>query len=385
MFDKLAEDIEKRYWQKLAWMANKHNYTHGTSAKFSPASRPDKEPDYVSKSDSEYWVSPMGVTRGSDHWGTVGSCDWKLGKNKFPKKKVYGFSPWENFEKKNKSMKKTATFTTRDIIPLQYLKNLSPGKFKNMVNSLPSDQIYRVAGDGAVRSGQESVANAAVGSKKNGFSDILTNESPFNAFIKYPKSSDIDWKGKLKVFENKDNSSILAPTFIGLDSDPNTLIQKLTSQDIDPETLKRVLRNFNLRVRNISSKSDPTGQFSRYRTWLDQVTSSYYHNKAKTPVVKGTDRNSYMLSDIYANFNKKTALPPFKDGGVGNMGIDPDTGRLLIFDPKVTEFTPENIASLEEAMIKTSSALSDVDVSNWDNLSTEERNAIIKLMKSYGT
>lgn len=100
MFDKLAEDIEKRYWQKLAWMANKHNYTHGTSAKFSPASRPDKEPDYVSKSDSEYWISPMGVTRGSDHWGTVGSCDWKLGKNKFPKKKIYGFSPWENFEKK---------------------------------------------------------------------------------------------------------------------------------------------------------------------------------------------------------------------------------------------------------------------------------------------
>ena len=29
MFDKLAEDIEKRYWQKLAWMANKNNYTHG--------------------------------------------------------------------------------------------------------------------------------------------------------------------------------------------------------------------------------------------------------------------------------------------------------------------------------------------------------------------
>ena len=100
MINKLASDILSRYYEKLAWLANEYNFAHGTSANFSPTSRPDRKPDFTSKSNSEYWNTPMGVIRGSDHWGTVGSCDWKLGKKTHPGKKVYGFSAWENFEKK---------------------------------------------------------------------------------------------------------------------------------------------------------------------------------------------------------------------------------------------------------------------------------------------
>lgn len=170
MFDKLAEDIEKRYWQKLAWVANKHNYTHGTSAKFSPASRPDKKPDYVSKSDSEYWISPMGVTRGSDHWGTVGSCDWKLGKNKFPKKKVYGFSPWENFEKKASAL---------SDVDVSNWDNLSTDERNAIIKLMKPHTFAQLPGD---RLGYGYEGSAYRGISPD-FGEV-TDDAPFNAIIK---------------------------------------------------------------------------------------------------------------------------------------------------------------------------------------------------------
>ena len=106
MFHKLAHDIYTAALIKLAFKANQNNFTHGTSAVFSKTTkRPDREPDKKSPkkgSNSEYWVTPMGIIRGSDHWGTVGTCNWNLaGSPDHPGKKVYGFSPWENFEKKS--------------------------------------------------------------------------------------------------------------------------------------------------------------------------------------------------------------------------------------------------------------------------------------------
>jgi len=109
MFHKLAHDIYTATLIKLAFKANQNNFTHGTSAVFSKTTkRPDREPDKKSPkkgSDSEYWVTPMGIVRGSDHWGTVGTCNWDLaGSPDHPGKKVYGFSPWENFNKKTAAL-----------------------------------------------------------------------------------------------------------------------------------------------------------------------------------------------------------------------------------------------------------------------------------------
>lgn len=110
MFHKLAHDIYTAALIKLAFKANQNNFTHGTSAVFSKTTkRPDREPDKKSPkkgSDSEYWITPMGIVRGSDHWGTVGTCNWNLaGSPDHPGKKIYGFSPWENFNKKTASKK----------------------------------------------------------------------------------------------------------------------------------------------------------------------------------------------------------------------------------------------------------------------------------------
>ena len=58
---------------------NEHNYFMGTAADFKSVQRPDREPDYVSYSGSEYWYSEDGVVRGSNHWGTgIASTDWFL-------------------------------------------------------------------------------------------------------------------------------------------------------------------------------------------------------------------------------------------------------------------------------------------------------------------
>lgn len=104
MFEKFAEDVMTRCLEKLAFIANKYNFAHGTSSLFSRTKkRPDRKPDKLSPkkgSDSEYWITQSGVIRGSDHWGAVGSCSWDLaGSPDHPGKKVYGFSAWENFKK----------------------------------------------------------------------------------------------------------------------------------------------------------------------------------------------------------------------------------------------------------------------------------------------
>lgn len=50
-----------------------------TQANFKSTDKPDREPDYVSSSGSQYWYTDDGVVRGSNHWGEgVASCDWTL-------------------------------------------------------------------------------------------------------------------------------------------------------------------------------------------------------------------------------------------------------------------------------------------------------------------
>ena len=147
MFDKFAEDVVARCIEKLAFLANKYNFAHGTSSLFSRTKkRPDRKPDKLSPkkgSDSEYWITPSGVIRGSDHWGTVGSCSWDLaGSPDHPGKKVYGFSPWENFEKKAASI-----FDNLDK-PMRLGYNKSPaGRRVNLLGRMdyaPLDEFERL-------------------------------------------------------------------------------------------------------------------------------------------------------------------------------------------------------------------------------------------------
>ena len=58
---------------------NQRNFFSGTAADFTSVERPNREPDYISDSGSEYWYSADGVVRGSNHWGTgIASTDWFL-------------------------------------------------------------------------------------------------------------------------------------------------------------------------------------------------------------------------------------------------------------------------------------------------------------------
>lgn len=61
---------------------NRDNFYHNSIGFWNPAEPPDREPDYISISDtygtvSSYWYEPEGVYRESDHWGyDVASCSW---------------------------------------------------------------------------------------------------------------------------------------------------------------------------------------------------------------------------------------------------------------------------------------------------------------------
>ncbi len=55
------------------------SFMHSTEVTFSKANRPNREPDYTSRSGSKYWYEDEGVYRESDHWGKgVASTNWYL-------------------------------------------------------------------------------------------------------------------------------------------------------------------------------------------------------------------------------------------------------------------------------------------------------------------
>lgn len=58
-----------------------------------------KKSDYLSKSESIYLYTDIGVYRKSNHWGRVANCRWKLitSKNYKNQQTVTGFSKWANF------------------------------------------------------------------------------------------------------------------------------------------------------------------------------------------------------------------------------------------------------------------------------------------------
>lgn len=75
------------------------NFYMNTAADFAPCAAPDRLPDYVSASGSEYWYEPEGVVRRANHWGGVASCEWTLDGECLDGRsgRLSGFCPWGGF------------------------------------------------------------------------------------------------------------------------------------------------------------------------------------------------------------------------------------------------------------------------------------------------
>lgn len=74
---------------------NKNNYFNYTYVDFQSVQKPERKPDFISESGSEYWYTEKGVYRYSDHWNEVGTCIWKI--NNGFKEYSTGFASWEDF------------------------------------------------------------------------------------------------------------------------------------------------------------------------------------------------------------------------------------------------------------------------------------------------
>lgn len=105
-----AKDLWSKYQKGIA---TQDNFFYETYAKFDVVSkRPKGTPSFVSRTrdgkvSSEYWYTPEGVIRGSDHWGNgIASCDWYLNSEALKQNgititgKKYGFCKWEDFLQK---------------------------------------------------------------------------------------------------------------------------------------------------------------------------------------------------------------------------------------------------------------------------------------------
>lgn len=90
------------------------NFFKNTTATYNKCGRPDRPPAVTSPSGSEYWETPQGVIRCSDHWsntcGRIATCWWTYEPDKETKRHAYangerqrlvGFCPYERFSVKS--------------------------------------------------------------------------------------------------------------------------------------------------------------------------------------------------------------------------------------------------------------------------------------------
>jgi hypothetical protein len=55
------------------------NFFERTMVMYEECEKPNRKPDFVSDSGSQYWYTKKGVTRRSNHWGNgVYNCDWPI-------------------------------------------------------------------------------------------------------------------------------------------------------------------------------------------------------------------------------------------------------------------------------------------------------------------
>lgn len=92
-------------------MKNKDNFFVATKATWKGVKAPKRTPDYISNSGSEYWYTPQGVYRKSDHWShiyinnkywygctRVATCYWTLKlKYRVDSYDLCGFTSWDHF------------------------------------------------------------------------------------------------------------------------------------------------------------------------------------------------------------------------------------------------------------------------------------------------
>lgn len=78
---------------------NAETFHIGSDASFSPATPPEREPDYISPSGSAYWYTVDGVYRNSEIWhSSVEGCDWAVdGEYCIIPEERTGFCAWEDF------------------------------------------------------------------------------------------------------------------------------------------------------------------------------------------------------------------------------------------------------------------------------------------------
>ncbi len=81
---------------------NKFNFFKYTYCEFTEVSSDifiENPAHFKSKSDSQYYYTPEGVYRYSDHWGRVANCRWKLiANNKFKNQQMHlGYAKWTDF------------------------------------------------------------------------------------------------------------------------------------------------------------------------------------------------------------------------------------------------------------------------------------------------
>ena len=137
-------EIEKQVYAPFQdGTANESQFFWNTVTTYKETTRPDREPDYVSRdkfgiTSSEYWYTDDGVIRGSGHWGTgVASCDWQLERANGDKvggdiwgapdktEDAYGFSKWSDFVQKTEVAKidgKEYLTTFRNTVGKEHLR-----------------------------------------------------------------------------------------------------------------------------------------------------------------------------------------------------------------------------------------------------------------------
>jgi hypothetical protein len=84
------------------------NFWRCTQATFTACPRPERDPDYRSRSNSSYWDIGIGVVRASDHWtGQLGvtrivDCYWSIDQDQVIKDEIVGMCLYDDFIKRKR-------------------------------------------------------------------------------------------------------------------------------------------------------------------------------------------------------------------------------------------------------------------------------------------
>lgn len=95
------------------------NFFTNTRAVFTPCEMPERSPDFISDSNSQYWCTGEGVIRFSDHWKEQSSCNWTLS-TKEDYEYICAYCPYTDF----KTKKLTAIYYEPTSADLRLLKDL---------------------------------------------------------------------------------------------------------------------------------------------------------------------------------------------------------------------------------------------------------------------